>query len=264
MNINDLKAAFAAKAERPQAHAERRCISPPIGCGQSIEPGFRDALSVREYEISGWCQACQDRVFVEPDEEPEPSPYTLDDLPAYFLRDQTLAVVDFTPAAGTASTYGTSNHPRLGQPVSTANLITSLTQAQPLSGERQHRPLLDIDLRIGEPQVQPEGCFQVPVECASRNEDGFRARELLERSGNGGLLDLRWSASHVLLYWWAPVIVRETSPGKHHLYVDAVIPWTQYTAILAALEHIGLLETGYVNASMSRGYTALRVPWVRK
>ena len=31
-------------------------------CGASIY-GFRDALSEREYEISGMCQECQDSVF---------------------------------------------------------------------------------------------------------------------------------------------------------------------------------------------------------
>lgn len=33
-------------------------------CGKSIvESEFRDALSVREYEISGMCQKCQDDIF---------------------------------------------------------------------------------------------------------------------------------------------------------------------------------------------------------
>jgi len=29
---------------------------------------FRDALSTREYQISGMCQSCQDNVFAEPDD----------------------------------------------------------------------------------------------------------------------------------------------------------------------------------------------------
>jgi len=36
-------------------------------CNAIIHPNteFRDALSVREYEISGMCQECQDSVFGE-------------------------------------------------------------------------------------------------------------------------------------------------------------------------------------------------------
>jgi hypothetical protein len=43
-----------------KAIAEHRCplCSNPIG-------GFRDRLSEREYEISGMCQGCQDRIFRE-------------------------------------------------------------------------------------------------------------------------------------------------------------------------------------------------------
>lgn len=38
------------------------CVKPPFGCGKSITP-FRDALSEKEYRISGLCQECQDLFF---------------------------------------------------------------------------------------------------------------------------------------------------------------------------------------------------------
>lgn len=37
-------------------------------CGQPASV-FRDGLSRREYSISGLCQACQDIIFVEPEDE---------------------------------------------------------------------------------------------------------------------------------------------------------------------------------------------------
>ena len=42
-----------------------RCAAKPFGCGQPVNPtiDFRDALSRREYNISGMCQMCQDSVF---------------------------------------------------------------------------------------------------------------------------------------------------------------------------------------------------------
>jgi hypothetical protein len=35
-----------------------------VSCGKQIE-GFRDSLSAKEYQISGFCQSCQDRTFNE-------------------------------------------------------------------------------------------------------------------------------------------------------------------------------------------------------
>ena len=39
-------------------------------CGQAATI-FRDGLSRREYTISGLCQACQDIIFAEPEDEDE-------------------------------------------------------------------------------------------------------------------------------------------------------------------------------------------------
>jgi hypothetical protein len=62
----------AARAEAPQAAQERRCVSPPMGCGQPLEKAswgyFRNETSEREYGITGMCQRCQDRVFAPPAE----------------------------------------------------------------------------------------------------------------------------------------------------------------------------------------------------
>ena len=49
-------------AGRTDAITSDRCIDPPIGCGGPAT-SFRDALSRREYEISGLCQKCQDKFF---------------------------------------------------------------------------------------------------------------------------------------------------------------------------------------------------------
>ncbi len=33
-------------------------------CGQKIDPAkFKDELSIKEYELSGMCQVCQDETF---------------------------------------------------------------------------------------------------------------------------------------------------------------------------------------------------------
>jgi hypothetical protein len=57
---NFLKTVFGDCPE--DAHAEQRCVVAPIGCGGPVGE-FRDALSRREYSISGLCQKCQDELF---------------------------------------------------------------------------------------------------------------------------------------------------------------------------------------------------------
>lgn len=49
-------------AIRDAAVSTKCCAKKPFGCGEPVE-GFRDALSKREYAISGLCQRCQDAVF---------------------------------------------------------------------------------------------------------------------------------------------------------------------------------------------------------
>jgi len=38
------------------------CVPPPIGCGKPASQ-FRNAISVKEFSISGLCQNCQDEFF---------------------------------------------------------------------------------------------------------------------------------------------------------------------------------------------------------
>lgn len=61
MNIRPADMLFP-EAQRPEAIALNFCVLPPFGCGEPVT-GFRDALSEREYGISGMCQNCQDEVF---------------------------------------------------------------------------------------------------------------------------------------------------------------------------------------------------------
>ncbi|WNT44357.1 hypothetical protein SEA_MABODAMACA_39 [Microbacterium phage Mabodamaca] len=59
-------------------------------------------------------------------------------------------------------------------------------------------------------------------------------------------------------------LVPSTTEGHFHLYIDHEVDWEDYQDLLVALERCGLVETGYVNASLARGHTAARMPWVQK
>lgn len=39
-----------------------KCIPAPMGCGGPAVD-FRDTESALEYNVSGWCQECQDKIF---------------------------------------------------------------------------------------------------------------------------------------------------------------------------------------------------------
>lgn len=61
-----------------------------------------------------------------------------------------------------------------------------------------------------------------------------------------------------------PIHVQKSSNGNNHLYINKKITWDKYVKVMEAMADAGILEEGYVNASKSRGYSAVRPPWVKK
>ena len=59
-------------------------------------------------------------------------------------------------------------------------------------------------------------------------------------------------------------VVPSSQLGHHHLYIDKEISWNNYVRILKALESAGIIETGYLKASLEREYTAVRPIGVTK
>lgn len=59
-------------------------------------------------------------------------------------------------------------------------------------------------------------------------------------------------------------LVPSSTTGHSHLFIAAHMTWEQYERVLDALAAAGIVEHGYVGASKARGFTAVRLPWVRK
>lgn len=59
-------------------------------------------------------------------------------------------------------------------------------------------------------------------------------------------------------------LIPSTTPGHFHLYLDKELSWADYSDLLEVLGDLGIIETGYANASVNRGYSAVRLPWVKK
>ena len=68
---------------RSSAIKSLKCIAPPMGCGRDIPPGEMeswDALSIKEYRISGLClDPCQNSVFGGDEEDEGEDECTCDD-----------------------------------------------------------------------------------------------------------------------------------------------------------------------------------------
>ncbi len=62
-----------------------------------------------------------------------------------------------------------------------------------------------------------------------------------------------------------PVQVYPSStPGHSHLYIEKPITQPQLIELLGVFSSLGIIEEGYAGASARRGFTCLRLPWVRK
>lgn len=57
-------------------------------------------------------------------------------------------------------------------------------------------------------------------------------------------------------------VVESETPGHFHLYIDVAVDWWAYKDLLAALAEAGIVQPGYVKASIERGQTFVATkPW---
>lgn len=107
--------------------------------------------------------------------------------------------------------------------------------------------------------------------------DGNEVRKLVpewEANLVGSLLDEHDEPDPegIVETWHAPALdldvparlIPSSTPGHSHLYVDVRCEWAAYVNLLHALERCGIIETGYLDASLARGMSMLRKPGVRK
>lgn len=59
-------------------------------------------------------------------------------------------------------------------------------------------------------------------------------------------------------------LIPSSTPGHFHLYLDKEVEWSKFKTLLSALAKAGIVEHGYADASINRGYSAVRLPWVEK
>lgn len=59
-------------------------------------------------------------------------------------------------------------------------------------------------------------------------------------------------------------LIESSTPGHFHLYIDKVIRWHDYKALIETLANVGIIEPGYADASIRRGQTFVRKPGIVK
>lgn len=59
-------------------------------------------------------------------------------------------------------------------------------------------------------------------------------------------------------------LVPSATPGHYHLYLDKELTWEQYSRVLRVMAEVGLIESGYYEASRRRGASFVRLPHVLK
>ena len=59
-------------------------------------------------------------------------------------------------------------------------------------------------------------------------------------------------------------LIPSSQKHRYHLIFNRTAPWEKVEALLIAMRECGLLERGYVDASIHRKSTFLRLPWIRK
>lgn len=59
-------------------------------------------------------------------------------------------------------------------------------------------------------------------------------------------------------------LVPSSTPGKFHLYMDKEVTWLLYQPVLTAMAAAGILEPGYVGASIAAGATFVRKKGIKK
>ena len=60
------------------------------------------------------------------------------------------------------------------------------------------------------------------------------------------------------------VLLPSSTEGHFHLYIDKEMSWKSYKKLLTVLAEVGVIEKGYLRASVARKHTAVRLPWIKK
>ena len=130
----------------------------------------------------------------------------------------------------------------------------------------------------GEPWAKierPEALLTSANAISSRIKDDEREKAVMdtfEFSPEHGIIKVanagesRFEEEHqvVLDIDWPAMLLDSSTEGHHHLIIQKPMGWEDYKKLLKVMGEVGLLEEGYVEASINRHGSYIRTPWSKK
>lgn len=123
-----------------------------------------------------------------------------------------------------------------------------------LLGEDIYKKVSKARAKNKEEDAYDTGFYTRIPDVASDIEEAELIASLQENGKHRPLLDIDFEA----------VTIESSTPGHCHLYINKELDWKDYKKLLNLLADLGVIEHGYRGASLARGYSALRLPWVKK
>lgn len=111
-------------------------------------------------------------------------------------------------------------------------------------------------------------CFKVKAWGQSSQQPHAADREVAPVDEAHVVSSLRTDGRHAIVLdidhdsW----LVKSSTPGHYHLYIDVPdgIPVPEWFTLMRALANAGVIEDGYMRASLDRGHSDVRLPWIKK
>jgi hypothetical protein len=92
--------------------------------------------------------------------------------------------------------------------------------------------------------LEPAPLSESNLVCSDRKDDGLHIP----------VLDVDMPA----------MLLKSSTFGHYHLYIDKPMTWENYCKLLDVLAEVGILEPGYVSVAKKRKRTQVRTPWTKK
>lgn len=137
-----------------------------------------------------------------------------------------------------------------------ANLLSSLCK------DGLHRPVLDLDMQASE----YEGGVLIEHKLNSYDFDYLKevCEDLVGVEVGSDSDDDPLLRYPVLRFEQGFKLLPSSTEGHHHLYVNQPMEWGDFEIFLNVLGEVGILESGYVGASIRRKQTHVRPEGVKK
>lgn len=128
---------------------------------------------------------------------------------------------------------------------------TATALAELIERQRYHVSFIGPDASSSDGEFAPD---RWPVDAPSEKFNAFSSEIVGSSDLHAPVLDIDFEAR----------LVPSSTPGHYHLYLDKAVEWDAYERFLRAAADAGILQEGYVNASIERRATFVRKPGVKK